>query len=239
MGPAARRLQAVCRMKPYYADESVTIYNGDARELVPNLQADMILTDPPYGLDVKYGRSELGHRTIAGDQDTELLTWISRVGGDVLPATAWMVVFCGFSAVGEVQAALRAGRFDVKTVGVWDKAAPGLGMGIRNQYEMWVLARKGSPPEPWGGGNVWRIPGVHGRPIHPHEKPVELLRRFVARYSQPGDLILDPFMGSGTTLRAAKDLGRKAIGIEIDEAHCEAAANRCRQEVLGLEDPAA
>ena len=221
-------------MKPYYEDESVTIYHGDAREVFPTLRGDMLLTDPPYGLDVQYGRSELGHRTIAGDQNTDLLTWISRVGADVLPAEAWAVVFCGFSAVGEVQAALRAGRFEVKTVGVWDKLAPGLGMGIRNQYEMWVLGRKGKPPEPWGGGNVWRQAGVHGRPVHPHEKPVELIRNFVVRYSEPGAMILDPFMGSGTTLRAAKDCGRRAIGVEVDERYCEIAASRMAQETLGL-----
>jgi site-specific DNA-methyltransferase (adenine-specific) len=72
-------------------------------------------------------------------------------------------------------------------------------------------------------------------PVHPTVKPVALLSRLVAWSSSHGELVLDPFMGSGTTLRAAKDLGRKAIGIEIEERYCEIAAKRMAQEVLPLE----
>ena len=72
-------------------------------------------------------------------------------------------------------------------------------------------------------------------PVHPTVKPVDLLRKMVGWSSQPGEMVLDPFMGSGTTLRAAKDMGRKAIGIELREEYCEVAANRLSQQVLGLE----
>jgi site-specific DNA-methyltransferase (adenine-specific) len=70
--------------------------------------------------------------------------------------------------------------------------------------------------------------------MHPNEKPIDLPGRFISWHTVPGDLVLDPFMGSGTTLRAAKDLGRKAIGIEIEERYCEIAAKRLRQEVIAL-----
>lgn len=69
-------------------------------------------------------------------------------------------------------------------------------------------------------------------PLHPNEKPLDLVKGFVVRHTIPGQLVIDPFMGSGTTLRAAKDLSRKAIGIELDEKFCEIAAKKMAQEVL-------
>ena len=76
--------------------------------------------------------------------------------------------------------------------------------------------------------------GKEGARSHPTQKPLKLMVWFAKHYSDPKEIILDPFMGSGTTLRAAKDLGRKAIGIEIEEKYCEIAVRRLRQEVLAL-----
>jgi len=87
----------------------------------------------------------------------------------------------------------------------------------------------------WNGGgrsSVWNVPRVDGD--HPTQKPEKLMRDFVALFSDPGETILDPFMGSGTTLRAAMDLGRKAIGIEIEERYCEIAVKRLQQSVMSL-----
>lgn len=70
--------------------------------------------------------------------------------------------------------------------------------------------------------------------LHPNEKPVEMVGRFIRLATEAGDMVLDPFMGSGTTLRAAKDLGRRAIGIELEEKYCEIAAKRMGQEVLAI-----
>ena len=88
----------------------------------------------------------------------------------------------------------------------------------------------------WNGGGhhaFWSFPCARGSG-HPTEKPIRLFQSFVEQFSDPGETILDPFMGSGTTLRAAKDLGRKAIGIEIEEKYCEIAVKRLKQEVLAI-----
>jgi len=89
----------------------------------------------------------------------------------------------------------------------------------------------------WNGGGrhaVWTELKVANN-LHPTEKPLSLLRRLLLLFSDAGEMILDPFMGSGTTLCAAKDLGRRAIGIEIEERYCEIAAKRLAQEMLPLE----
>lgn len=222
-------------VEPYYQDAFCTIYHGDCREIVPELAdgaVDMVLTDPPYGLGIGYGRSALGLRTIENDTTTDLLLWVVEEAARVLADDRWAAVFCGYSQVGDVQQTFAAMGLGIKTVGVWDKGMPTLGAGIRNQYELFVLARKGNAPDRFTAGNVWRCTQGGGRPVHPHEKPGEILRRLIENYSEPGGLVLDPCMGSGTTLRAAKDCGRKAIGIELEEHYCEVAALRLRQEVL-------
>lgn len=222
-------------MTPYYSDGFVTLYHGDCRRVLPELSTgsvDMVLTDPPYGLDIGYGRTALGLRTIEGDESTDLMLWVVREAARVLADDRWAAVFCGYPQVGDIQAQVSLLGLGTKTVGVWDKGVPTLGEGIRNQYELFCLIRKGAAPERFAGGNVWRCTRGPGRPAHPHEKPLEIMRRLVEHYSEPGGLVLDPCAGSGSSLRAAKDCGRKAIGVEIDEAYCELAASRLSQEVL-------
>ena len=82
---------------------------------------------------------------------------------------------------------------------------------------------------------AWRADVRDGNFRHPNEKPIELPTLFITLHTAPNQLVIDPFMGSGTTLRAAKDLGRRAIGIEIDEQYCEIAARRMGQEILNLQ----
>jgi site-specific DNA-methyltransferase (adenine-specific) len=218
-------------MKPYYADESVTLYRGDCREVLPALavQVDSLITDPPYGLNISYGRTR---RRIDGDGDTTLILGVFKATAHLMAADAWVATFCGYGQCGEVQMASEASGYKVKTVVVWDKAMPSLGEGIRNQHEMVVLAKQGRPVEPFRGGNVWRILRERGTPQHPHMKPQALMTRLIDYYSPEGGMVLDPFAGSGSTLVAAKQLGRTAIGIEIDEPYCELIAKRLSQGVL-------
>lgn len=215
-------------MQRVFQQDGLTLIEGDSREELPK-QADesfdFILTDPPYGLAKKYGRSELGHRTCSGDEDIELSLWVWPEITRLLRPDRWAAVFCGWSTVGTVQDAVVAAGMNVKSIIAWDKTLPGLGKGIRNQYEMIVLARKGKPAEPFQGGNVWSIRREPGRPIHPNQKPVPLLQKLLLYYGG-GGRVLDPFAGSGSSLVAAHGLGLEAVGIESEDHVWEAAMQR-------------
>lgn len=210
-------------MKPYYSDDAVTIYHGSASEVTEWLEADVLLTDPPFGIDYRSGspRVKGNARSIEGDRDT-------AARDDAL--NAWdgpALVF------GSWKAPAPAGE---RTRLVWDQDGA-LGMGDLSLpwKPSWsVIHVIGGP---WAGsrdcGSVLRCPPVQsvGR-VHPHEKPLPLLGALLAKCIS--GVVADPFMGSGSTLRAAKDLGREAIGVEIDERYCEVAARRMGQEVLDL-----
>jgi site-specific DNA-methyltransferase (adenine-specific) len=123
---------------------------------------------------------------------------------------------------------------------IWDKVNPGLGWRYRRQHEMVMVAHRAGGKLKWADDKT-AVPNIVRKSpdrdrLHPNEKPLELVTMFLALHSFPGDLVLDPFMGSGTTLRAAKDLGRRAIGIEIEERYCEIAAKRLSQEVFSFEE---
>ncbi|MBN2492424.1 MAG: site-specific DNA-methyltransferase, partial [Planctomycetes bacterium] len=125
---------------------------------------------------------------------------------------------------------------------VWDKSARGNGLGwrFRRNYEFVMVAHRRGGRLAWVD-NALAVPNVlRDRPprniLHPTSKPLTLVERFITWTTNRDDLVLDPFMGSGTTLRAAKDLGRRAIGIEIEERYCEIAAKRLGRGVLEFDD---
>lgn len=124
---------------------------------------------------------------------------------------------------------------------IWDKANPGLGWRYRRQHEMVMIAHRTGGKLRWASDtlavpNIIRMMPDRER-LHPNEKPLALTRLFLELHSVESDLILDPFMGSGTTLVAAKQLGRRAIGIEIEERYCEIAVQRLSQEMLPFAEP--
>jgi site-specific DNA-methyltransferase (adenine-specific) len=128
---------------------------------------------------------------------------------------------------------------------IWEKSSRGHGLGwrFRRDYEMVMVAHRTGGKLAWADDAV-AVPNVQrdapvGDRLHPNEKPASLVEKFIKWTTGPGDLVLDPFMGSGTTLRAAKDLGRRAIGIEIEERYCEIAAKRLSQEVLDFSERSA
>lgn len=220
---------------PYYSDEAVTIYHGDALELCPDIlrDADLLVTDPPYG--ISYASNQTGRfqgQEIANDDSTR-----------TRDAVLWM--WDGPAAVfGSWKERRPTGTRVVLT---WDKGE-GVGMGDLslpwrpNTEEIYIL---GSGWRGHRGSSVlrdtsvvsWTGNGRGARRLHPNEKPVRLLRGIIAK-APDHPVVIDPFVGSGTTLRAAKDLGRKAIGIEIEERYCEIAARRCAQDVLDFGEAA-
>ena len=229
---------------PYYSDEWVTLYHGDCREVPPVLAGDVLITDPPYGFGAyESDRAVLPplsewvteFATVAVFGYPELLVrWC--VAEEVVPSE-W-VTWWPTNPMRGRDAQLQR---ETEAIAVFG-AVPG--RPLREQAGATVrYARKYQGSEnPRGAatlGDVWRDakPGMafqsHLR-LHPNEKPLSLMRKLVTLCSETGATVVDPFAGSGTTLRAAKDLGRKAIGIEIEERYCEIAARRLSQEVLAL-----
>ena len=211
-------------MKPYYEHGGIQIFHGDCREILPTLEADVAVTDPPFGIGYESG--QFGHlpRSIKGDDSTAARDAMLECWGD-RPA----LVFGSWRAPRPANA---------RMVLVWDTGGA-LGMGALDlpwkpsHQEIYVLGSGFSGPRT---SDVLRFPPVqamasNGR-THPHEKPVDLLRALILKC--PDGVVVDPFCGTGSTLVAAKDLGRKAIGIEIEEKYCEIAAKRLSQEVLAL-----
>jgi len=213
--------------EPYYADESVTLYHGDCRELTEWLSADVLVTDPPYGMALRSGRGgAFGRLAVAHDGDTyvrdaALAMWSDR------PA----LVF-GRWSVPRPQG--------VRALLTWEKGEH-VGMGDLalpwkpNTEEVYVL---GSGFTGRRTGSVLKchaIAGTVGRAqdgsrLHPTEKPVGLMQALIDKC--PAGVIADPFAGVGSTLVAAKQLGRHAIGIELEERYCAITARRLAQGVL-------
>jgi site-specific DNA-methyltransferase (adenine-specific) len=231
-------------MTPYYEQSGVTIYHGDCRDVLPTLpDADLVLTDPPYGLadgsavvrknsTVIEDWDDAGHNAVVEDWRGCL-----RCAPD-----ACLVEFMGAHLAGEDR--VRAGH-----------VATGW-----TPWRRYLLVKRAPPPTPrptfvsgweaagvsfrgqrrWYGGGatpdrwIGMTPNRLNVGEHPTEKPLAPLRMLVTALSPPSALVVDPFAGSGTTLVAAKALGRRAIGIEIEERYCEIAARRLSQEVLPL-----
>ena len=217
-------------LTPYYEHGGITIYHGDCREVLPDVWfgVDLLLADPPYGVSEACNRKERGRGKLAEcnnfpdvyDDDKPFnpshLLVIPRVvlfGGnhfaDKLPPTpSWIV---------------------------WDKR-DGIPSNDNADCEL-AWTNLGGPARVFR--HVWngmiKASERDQRRVHPTQKPVALMRWIIQKHTQPGALVLDPYMGSGPVLVAAKETDRRAIGIEIEERYCEIAAKRLQQEVLPLE----
>jgi site-specific DNA-methyltransferase (adenine-specific) len=213
-------------VRPYYDQDGITIYHGDCREILQQLEmgsVDLVLTDPPYG--ISYRTPPSAKRPKSG---------MSVVGDNEPFDPAHLLHFPRLAVFGANHYADRlpssAGWI------VWDKR---YGMPSNDQSDaelMWTncLGSVRIVRCLWNGGGSLLAENGPARCIHPTQKPLKLMRVLVEMLSEPEQTILDPYCGTGTTLRAAKDLGRKAIGIEIEERYCEIAAKRLAQSVLPL-----
>lgn len=213
-------------MTPYYQDDAVTIYHGDSRNLLADVAggASVIVSDPPYGMAYVHGG--YGGGRSYGFEHVE-------IAGDAEPFDPAPIL-----ALGKPTALFGANHYasrlpDSRGWLVWDKRA-GRGATDQSDAEMaWtnVLTVVRVKQIYWGGAVRSGREQREGR-VHVAQKPVALMAWVLS--FMPEGTVLDPYMGSGSTLVAAKESGRRAIGIEIEERYCEIAARRCSQEVLGL-----
>jgi len=223
------------RPRPYYADDAVTIYHGDCRELLPLMpKVDLVLTDPPYLMQMGHGGGAFGVDKREYLRDTRGFTDGGFDMQLLAPFSPWMC-FCSKEQLVPLITLASVRRWCLLT---WNKPNPTPSMNqnylpdteyIVHSFETGDLHGDYSTRARW-----FMYPAGSGEGDHPNAKPVSLMRKLVQVASAEGATILDPFMGSGTTLRAAKDLGRKAIGIEIEERYCEIAAKRMSQTVMAL-----
>lgn len=230
-------------MKPYYEHGGITIYHGDCRETLPEISAvRLVVTDPPYVFGIASTAQE-GKAGGWGDLMNSSVwyeSWLSEVKRltENEQGAAW--VFNSWRSFPVLARAAYGVRWPVESLLVWDKEwiGPGGQRGLRPSYELaalfaqpdFAVANRGLP-------DIWRSKWSSLKPSgHPAEKPVPLLAKMIRESG--GGRVLDPFMGSGSTLVAAKSEGFDAIGIEIEERYCEIAAKRLQQEVLPLEQPA-
>lgn len=227
-------------MKIFFASDGIKIYHGDCRDVLTQLSdesVDLLLTDPPYGISYETAwrsRKDKLRKPIANDNSLAAIAeaWPSCLR--VLRNDRHWYVFASPRMI--------AGMIPIigncKHTIAWDKGDRGtvgdLECGFGEAWEAILYGMKGRRPL---NGKRPRTVIRHDwsstmDPLHPTVKPVPLLRNLILMSTNTGEVVLDPFMGSGTTLRAAKDCGRQAIGIECDERYCEIAAKRMEQRIL-------
>lgn len=261
-GAAEKDGSQVSLPKPYFEDDAVTIYHGDARELLPLMpKVDLVVTSPPY--------NTLGSRIpVNGSGKMRGDRWLAKVStagyaDDMDEPSYWAWQAAVSTALAQ---AVRPGGsyfynhkiryrdgvtivpldfvkswpdWSLRQELVWERdgaIAFNARMFPPADERIYWLVRHGAP-HTWNQEaarwlSVWHIRQEIGLDGHPCPFPIDMPRRCIIATTNPDDLVLDPFMGSGTTLRAAKDLGRKAIGIEIEERYAEIAAKRMSQAVL-------
>jgi site-specific DNA-methyltransferase (adenine-specific) len=248
----------VQEVTPYFEDPAgIVIYHGDCRDILPQLgPVDHVITDPPYAVSNEgmwhIGRPGKGKRRFdffPGDTDwagmVETVIEAAKLTLDKIGPRGSAYWWVGHREFGPLVKLFEDAGWKTRFC-VWAKAVtspPPPGSGWPSGAELCVYAFR--------SGRVWNHTGTnmppnnvfiadslrHGQPgkvDHPTQKPEAVIKPLITASTRPGETILDPFMGSGTTLVACKRLGRKAIGIEIEEKYCEVAAKRLSQGALNL-----
>lgn len=213
---------------PYYSDESVTLYHGDCLDVDEWLMADVLVTDPPYGIGWSKGEDKKNgsrpHGGILNDGDTFVRDAALLLAGDK-PGAVFGSFFAPFPTT-------------VRHILVWQKPRDAGLFGATTPYRRDVEAvfLVGKWPASKADrssvlrSNMSMVGGTNspaGRTGHPHSKPLDLMEQIIE--SMPPGVVADPFAGSGATLLAARAQGRRSIGVELDERYCELIASRLSQ----------
>ena len=227
-------------------DSRIKLYHGNSHELISELEdasIKAILTDPPYGINwksnwvPKHEQKEI----LAGDKD---LSWM----GDfliecerLLEPNGSLYIFSRWDKIGFIQGLVRnLTELNVRNCIVWDRIIHGLGdiSSFAPVYDLILYVTKGKPKllSDYRYTNLWSVNRERDRESkHSTSKPVALFEKMMICSTNPGDLVLDPFVGSGASLVAGNKLNRKMLGIEIDEAYCDIAASRLQQLPMFME----
>lgn len=228
--------------EPYYQDDLVTLYQGDALELLPTIargSVHAVITDPPYIIGaVSAGNlaSKAGGWADMMNSALWFATWYKQVDR-VLRHDGVFWSCCNWRSLPVVMRAAIDAGLPITSCAVWDKEwiGPGGSQGLRPSYEMIALLCRPdfSIPDRGVADIIKSQVGSYKPNGHPAEKPIDLMRKLIDISALPeGALIVDPFMGSGTTARAAKDAGYRFIGFEAEAKWVDVAAKRCAQETL-------
>ena len=229
-------------IEPFYQDESVTLYNTDAATLLAELadNTGVVITDPPYDARTHAGARSTNRRREDGISEfppidhaelMRILAECGRVSG------RWVVANLAYSAAFELEKQPPEG-LRMMRIGVWVKTNTTPQLTGDRPAQGWEAIAYMHPK----GRARWNGGGKHGNFVsstarvtsHPTEKPEGMVRQFVEWFSDPGDVVVDPFAGSGTTLVAARDMGRRAIGCEVDPKYCEMIVERLSQQVIPI-----
>ncbi len=221
-----------------YPDDYINkVIHGDCLEVMkqmPDKCVDLVLTDPPYGIEYKSNWGT-NHELIANDNN---LDWLSRFTLElsrVVKTDAHLYIFCNMNCLEQFKEEFSR-YFKLKNILVWDKQSFGAGdttgAGYAPQYELVLFFSSGKNKlNSERIGEVIRVPRTFNE-LHPTQKPVELMKLLVSNSSNENEIVFDPFLGSGTTAVACKQLGRNYIGIELSEKYCAIANERLAQDLL-------
>jgi adenine-specific DNA-methyltransferase len=219
---------------PFFQHNGIRICHGNCLQVLPTLEAESIdfcLTDPPFLVTYR-GRWDGVRGMIIGDDDP---TWLAPASSEifrVMKKDTFCVSFYGWPHADLFVGTWKQLGFRLVSHLAFVKNVWGLGRFTRGQHETAYLLAKGHPPIPEcpiSDTIEWER---EQDAFHPNQKPVPSLYPLIAAYAPENGVVLDPFMGSGSSLRAAKDFGLTAIGIEIEEKYCRYAASRMAQEIL-------
>lgn len=219
-------------MTPYYKTPWVTLYHGDCRELSADIIGDHVITDPPYDT-----RTHNGARRSKGAMnqiDFESCNPSLVAPGLLMRARRWVIAFCALEQLGAYQEAF--GPAWIRS-GIWCRTtnAPQFSGDRPGQACEGITFAHAPGKKRWNGGGhhaLWSGPRERAKLGHPTPKPIWLMSELVRLFTTPGETVLDPYCGSGSTLIAARRYGCYAIGIEREERYCEIAAERLRQEMI-------
>lgn len=241
-------------MRPYYSDAGVTIYHGNALDVLPEIETfDALITDPPYSSGGQF-RSDRVRATVEKYVNSDTLAARPEFAGDNRDQRAfyawcafWLtfalarakpgahaLIFTDWRQLPTTTDALQAGGWVWRGIGTWWK--PGIrmqrgGLSASAEYVAWGTCGAWSRDNDWAPQNVLKAAPVGDEKEHIAQKPEAVLDWLIPSAIE-GGLIVDPFMGAGTTLVCAKRAGRRAIGVDLIEANCEIAARRLSQGVL-------